>query len=63
MTEVAQGKFRLSDRGRSKVEQFMHAARQAMAEADPLPEEKSQRLASLLRAPGRKLSAATFPSE
>lgn len=48
MTEVAQGKFRLSDRGHSKVEQFMRAARQAMAEVDPLTEEKSQRLASLL---------------
>lgn len=48
LTEVAQGKFRLSERGHSEVERFMRAARQAMDEADPLTEEKSRRLASLL---------------
>lgn len=48
LTEAAQGKFRLSDRGRGEVEGFMRAARQAMADADPLSEHKSLRLASLL---------------
>lgn len=45
---VAEGRFRLTSFGSEAVDKFIQLAREAMAEADPLPPEESQRLAGYL---------------
>jgi predicted transcriptional regulator len=47
LQEVEPGEFRLTEKGREFIQQYINLARQAMVEADPLIPEDSNRLAEL----------------
>ena len=48
LVEVGEGKYRLSENGRTSIDELITLARSAMAEADPLPKPNSNLLAELL---------------